>query len=73
MPHVKQNHQREIEIWFKPKKLGLEWTINGQQKPFLKNPIQKIENSKNRSEIAACEQKTTSEKANFRLNNVFSL
>ena len=32
-----------------------------------KNPIQKIEkkNCKNQSEIAACEQKTTSEKANF--------
>ena len=32
-----------------------------------KNPIQKIEkkNSKNQSEIAACEQKTTSEKAIF--------
>ena len=39
-----------------------------------KNPIQKIEkNSKNRSEIAACEQKTTSEKANFCSNTVFSL
>ena len=39
-----------------------------------KNPIQKIEkNSKNQSEIAACEQKTTSEKANFRSNTVFSL
>ena len=30
-------------------------------------------NSKNQSEIAACEQKTTSEKANFCLNIVFSL
>ena len=30
------------------------------------NSIQEIEkNSKNQSEIAACEQKTTSEKANF--------
>ena len=32
-----------------------------------------IKNSKNQSEIAACEQKTTSEKANFCLNTVFSL
>ena len=40
----------------------------------LKNPIQQIEkNSKNQSEIAACEQKTTTEKANFCLNIVFSL
>ena len=39
-----------------------------------KNPIQKIQkNSKNQSEIAACEQKTTSEKANFCSNTVFSL
>ena len=30
-------------------------------------------NSKNQSEIAACEQKTTSEKANFCSNIVFSL
>ena len=38
-----------------------------------KNPIQKIEkNSKNQSEIAACEQKTTSEKANCCSNTVFS-
>ena len=39
-----------------------------------KNPI-KIEkkNSKNQSDIAACEQKTTSGKANFCSNNVFSL
>ena len=39
-----------------------------------KTPIQKIEkNSKNQSEIAACEQKTTIEKANFCPNTVFSL
>ena len=37
----------------------------------LENPIQK--NSKNQSEIAACEQKTTSEKANFCSNTVFLL
>ena len=41
---------------------------------FEKNPIQKKrKNSKNQSEIAACEQKTTSEKANFCSNIVFSL
>ena len=40
-----------------------------------KNPIQKIEKTvkKNQSEIAACEQKTTCEKANFCSNTVFSL
>ena len=39
-----------------------------------KIPIQKIEkNSNNQSEIDACEQKMTSEKANFCSNNVFSI
>ena len=39
-----------------------------------KNPIQKNrKNSKNQYEIAACEQKTTSEKAHFCSNTVFSL
>ena len=39
-----------------------------------KNPIQKIEKkSKNQSEIAACEQTITSEKANFCSDTVFSL
>ena len=38
-----------------------------------KNPIQKIEKTQNQSEIAACEQKTTSEKSNFCSNTVFSL
>ena len=33
----------------------------------------KKKNSKNQSEIATCEQKTTSEKANFCSNTVFSL
>ena len=32
-----------------------------------------MEKTKNQSEIAACEQKTTSEKANFCSNPVFSL
>ena len=38
-----------------------------------KNLIQKIEkkNSKNQSEIAACEQKTTTEKPNFCSNTIF--
>ena len=40
---------------------------------FEKNPIQKIEKTVKISEIAACEQKTTSEEANFCSNTVFSL
>ena len=56
------------------KQLGLEWTKNGFGKPFRKNFYPKIEkNIKHQSEIAACEQKTTSEKANFCSNTVFSL
>ena len=62
-----------MKIWF-TQKLGLEWAINGLGKPFRKNLIQKNrKNSKNQSEIAACEQKTTSEKANFCSNTIFSL
>ena len=56
------------------RKIDLERTMNGLGKQLRKKPIQKIdENSKNRSEIAACEQKPTSEKANFYSNTVFSL
>ena len=48
--------------------------MNELGKPFTKNPIKKMkENSKYQVEIAACEQKTTSEKANFGFNAVFSL
>ena len=42
-----------------------------------KNPIQKIEKilskKSNQSEIAACEQKITTDKANFCSNTIFSL
>ena len=38
-----------------------------------KNPIKNRKNSKNQSEIAACEQKTTTKKPNFCSNTVFSL
>ena len=48
--------------------------MNGLGKPFRKKSDQKTrKNSKNQSEIAACEQKTTSEKANFCSNTVLSL
>ena len=60
-------------------KLGLEWTMNGLQKPFRKKSdpknwkTAKSKNSKNQSEIADYEQKITSEKANFCSKTVFSL
>ena len=45
--------------------------MNGLGKPNL---IQKTwKNSKNQSEIATCEEKTTTEKAKFSSNSVFSL
>ena len=48
--------------------------MNGLGKLFRKKSDPKNrKNSKNESEIAACEQKTTSEKANFCSNTVFSL
>ena len=48
--------------------------MNGLGKPFRKKSDPKNrKNSKNQSEIAACEQKTTTEKPNFCSNTVFSL
>ena len=48
--------------------------MNWLGKPFRKKSDPKNwKNSKNQSEIAACEQKTTSEKANFCSNTVFWL
>ena len=47
--------------------------MNRMGKPFRKKPIQKIEKTvKNQSEIAAGEQKITSEKEIFCSNTVFS-
>ena len=58
------------EKWkFSFKKIGPEWTINGKGKRFKKSDPKKSKNQWN----AACAQKTTSEKANFRSNTVFSL
>ena len=45
--------------------------MNGLENHLEKNPIQKI--VKTVKTKAACEQKTTSEKANFSSNTVFSL
>ena len=49
--------------------------MNGLGKPFRKksDPKNRKKNSKNQSEIATCEQKTTTEKPNFCSNTVFSL
>ena len=47
----------------------MDWENHLEKKSDQKNP----KNNKNQSEIAACEQKTTSERANFCPNTVFSL
>ena len=48
--------------------------MNGLEKPFRKKSDPKNrQNSKNQTEIAACEQKTTTDKANFCSNTVLSL
>ena len=74
MKHLNNKTLAGKEISFKQKQLGLEWTKNGLGKPFRKNSNPKNwKNSKNQSEIAACEPKTTSEKANSCSNTVFSL
>ena len=50
--------------------MNYEWIEKTIKKKFRSKILK---NSKNQSEIAACEQKITSEKANFCSNNVFSL
>ena len=57
------------------KKQGLGLTMNGLGKPFRKKIRSKKSKNrlKNQSEIAACEQKTTSETANFCSTAVFAL
>ena len=48
--------------------------MKGLEKPFRKESDPKNrKNSKNQIEVAACEQKTTTDKANFCSNTVFSL
>ena len=49
--------------------------MNGLEKPFRKksDPKNRKKSKKNQSEIAACEQKTTSENANFCSKTVLSL
>ena len=56
------------------KKLGPDWAVNVLGELLRKKSDPKIrKNSKNQSEIAACEQKNTTEKSNFCSNTVFSL
>ena len=50
--------------------MGCEWIVKTIKKKIRSK---KSKNSKNQSEIAACEQKTTTEKPNFCSKTVFSL
>ena len=54
-------------------KLDLERTMSELGKPFPKNQKKILKKTENHCQNAACEQKTTSEKANFCSNTVFSL
>ena len=64
-----------MEIWLKQKKTRPRMNYEWIGKLFRKtsDPKKNRKNSKNQSEIAACEQTTTREKANFCSNTVFSL
>ena len=74
MPHVNKKTASEKWKLNSNKKLGLYWAVNGLEKPFRKKSDPKNrKNSKNQSEIDACEQKTATEKPNFCSNTVFSL
>ena len=69
-----KNRQRFHSLCWK---INQKWTINGLgnlfRKTIKKSDPQYRKNSENQSEIAACEQEATSEKANFCSNTVFSL
>ena len=74
MPHVNKKTTVRNENLTQTKKLGLERAVNGLRKPLRKKSDRKNrKNRNNQSEIAACEQKITTEKQNFCSNTVFSL
>ena len=76
---LKKHSRTSPDVQFKEFPLTKQKTrprtnINGMEKPFRKKSDPKNRKySKNQSEIAACEQKTTTEKPNFCSNTVFSL
>ena len=74
MPHVNKKTTVEKLKFNSNKKLGLERAVHGLGKTFRKKSDPKNrKNRKNQSEIAACEQKITTEEPNFCSNTVFSL
>ena len=73
MLHVNKKTTSEKWKFNSNKKLGLEWAVNWLGKPLKKFYPKNRKNSKNQNQIAACEQKSTTEKPNFCSNTVFSL
>ena len=72
MPHENKKTTSEKRKFGSNKKLGLEWTMNGLGKPFVKNPIQKMEKLiKNQCQIAACEQKNYKRESKFLFKHTF--
>ena len=73
MPHLNKKTTSEKWKFNSHKQLGLEWAVNELGKPFRKQSDPKNrKNSKNQSEIAACEQKPPP-RNQFCSNTVFSL
>ena len=74
MPHVIKKTTSAKWKFNSNQRLDLEWAVNELGKPFRKKSDPKNQkNSKNQGEIAACEQKTNTEKPNFCSNTVSSL
>ena len=73
MPHVNKKTLAKRKIFSSYKKLVLDRTMNGLGKPFRKKMRSKKLKKKdeNQTGIAACEQKITSEKVNFRFLSLF--
>ena len=74
LPHVNKKTTSDKMKFDSNKKVGLEFTMKRSGKSFImkSNPNNR-KNSKNQRKTAACEQNTTSEKANFCSNTVCSL
>ena len=51
----------------------MDWENHLEKNPKNRTDPKNRKNNKNQSEIAACEQKTTTEKPNFCSNTIFSL
>ena len=71
MPHVNKKTTSEKWKFNSNKKLGLEWAVNGLGYQLEKIRSKKSKNSKNQSEIAACEQKNHYRETEFLFKHRF--